>query len=1322
MQTTIISLDPEGGLFGYVSEFEKTYQAQWLYCESFEVFLNHVMNATGGLIVLPHSQLRSVESCLGTSQSAWKLLVLAQGSDAVATLAAERPEYHVAMRVDLNTQLSLVLAQLLGDEDEGSSIASAESEFDEGTLAESDLNDSEDAEIEVPIFSLEELAEFEAEMDQAFSAVGEIDPESKVDLSVFGDEWSSEDKEKPIDPAVMTMELNVSDLEDLEDISGVFDSVSDLDNEQLRERVDEEIDFGDESDERGLLVETQLVEPDMVVVEDIDGDDAPSLITSTPFDRTQVVADEMIEEVAIAATQIVEDSMIEGVTAQATQVVDEAMVEGEFIDGTQVIEENMIESELIDGTQAVDEQMIEAVASESDALSADEQAHSVVADADQEPESASLNEVVTNQTGLVDVIDFDSLLVDDKTANGADDVSEDAPQTQDDADADQELVAEVDDAQVVEVFREPTADPRDIMAVDAEMVLESIAEFSEEPAPKAPVAKPENPKEQDLVAVRKRLLELQLDLKLSREEGETLRREVDERRTSELKLKDQVRTIEVALRESETARTSMSEDLAQQSQTLQETQTEIERLNEVSRTKASELSESLNRQDMLESAREAAEYEVQTMSKRYEETKTRLEKTRDELGELEQEFKRTKKKHKIDVEKFGQEKSEFETEHRGALQKLREQVQSLEKVVSTRDAQFNALSDEHEGLQRKLESLTKEHAEELAHEKTEAQRQETELLTRLTQLEESSQKVQAELNEALAQGSKSVAEILEKHQTELAAVKEAHAAAIESLSAKHESALKSAIDGQELTVNQTKEQSKTELARFRMESDERLDTQKRDYEAKIDTLESQLLEVKHESDVKLTTTRTELLDRHKEEMERLEFEHGQALERQATTLRKEYDHSLESRLAEHGGALTELREKYQEDMTQVRESYEEKMGALTKANDSELEQVRALHAKELLDRDEESQKQISGLQTSADQRIDELRASHKEAFSQSEAQHESAIQTLRDEQNAALESLKAEYQAKLDAGTEKASVSLEALRAELEGRQIELESTLKSNAETRLQEHKDEALRQRTDFEAQIGQLQQTIEELKTEVERARLAAHERVRKEALAENAAQVSALEARIFDAEEKHQLAESNWAAKQTALEEEFRVKSSQAEDEYKRLQEEYNTSKERTAQVTEELDQVRDLLAESNVRIDGLADKLKQETNRANETVESLKQVKKALQASETRLEDTETEKANLAKEYAAKAADLESAYKIDQTLRQELETSLTDMGQSLAQRESELMEFKQNVERLNSRIVTLETENRTVVDAGARLRSRLEKLKTLLLDDDTEAQE
>ena len=282
-----------------------------------------------------------------------------------------------------------------------------------------------------------------------------------------------------------------------------------------------------------------------------------------------------------------------------------------------------------------------------------------------------------------------------------------------------------------------------------------------------------------------------------------------------------------------------------------------------------------------------------------------------------------------------------------------------------------------------------------------------------------------------------------------------------------------------------------------------------------------------------------------------------------------------------------------------------------------------------------------------------------------------------------------------------------------------MESTLKSNAEARLQEHKDEALRQRTDFEAQVGQLQQTIEELKTEVERARLAAHERVRKEALAENAAQVSALEARIADAEEKHQLAESSWTAKQTALEEEFRVKSSQADDEYQRLQEEYNTSKERTAQITEELDQVRHLLAESNVRIDGLAEQLKKETNRANETAESLKQVKKTLQASEARLEDTETEKENLAKEYAAKAADLESAYKIDQTLRQELETSLTDMGQSLAQRESELIEAKQVVERLNARIDSLETENRTVVEAGARLRNRFDKLKTLLLDDETE---
>ena len=63
-----------------------------------------------------------------------------------------------------------------------------------------------------------------------------------------------------------------------------------------------------------------------------------------------------------------------------------------------------------------------------------------------------------------------------------------------------------------------------------------------------------------------------------------------------------------------------------------------------------------------------------------------------------------------------------------------------------------------------------------------------------------------------------------------------------------------------------------------------------------------------------------------------------------------------------------------------------------------------------------------------------------------------------------------------------------------------------------------------------------------------------------------------------------------------------------------------------------------------------------------------------------------------------------------------------MGQSLAQRESELIEVKQVVERLNARIDSLETENRTVVEAGARLRNRFDKLKTLLLDDETEVPE
>ena len=95
------------------------------------------------------------------------------------------------------------------------------------------------------------------------------------------------------------------------------------------------------------------------------------------------------------------------------------------------------------------------------------------------------------------------MLEDDQIANRLDDVSNVEPSAIAEEDLLEEFVPEVDDSQVVEVVREHSANPRDIMAVDAEMVLETIAEVSEAPAPKEPVSQPVNQKDQELVALRK---------------------------------------------------------------------------------------------------------------------------------------------------------------------------------------------------------------------------------------------------------------------------------------------------------------------------------------------------------------------------------------------------------------------------------------------------------------------------------------------------------------------------------------------------------------------------------------------------------------------------------------------------------------------------------------------------------------------------------------------------------------------------------------------------------------------------------------------------
>ena len=264
--------------------------------------------------------------------------------------------------------------------------------------------------------------------------------------------------------------------------------------------------------------------------------------------------------------------------------------------------------------------------------------------------------------------------------------------------------------------------------------------------------------------------------------------------------------------------------------------------------------------------------------------------------------------------------------------------------------------------------------------------------------------------------------------------------------------------------------------------------------------------------------------------------------------------------------------------------------------------------------------------------------------------------------------------------TEKSSVSLDALRAELEGRQVELEASLKSAADARPRAWS--ALQQRTELEAQLVSCKGP-EELMVEVERARLGAHERVRQEALSENADQVAELERRITEEEDKRQAAEVAWSAKQVALEEEFKAKADQLAAESATLREEMSSAQERTAAVVEELDQVRHLLTESNTRIEGLADELKTESAKLSVTRGELKDSLKALEAAEKASDEAKTESQNIAREYEAKAADLEATFRIDEGLRKELERSLTEMGQSLAKRENDLVEFKDTVARLNT---------------------------------------
>ena len=67
------------------------------------------MGQTGGAIVLREGQLKAVEACIGSAQSAWKLLVHCKDESRVQELKAERTQYFVAVRSTLADQMSLML-------------------------------------------------------------------------------------------------------------------------------------------------------------------------------------------------------------------------------------------------------------------------------------------------------------------------------------------------------------------------------------------------------------------------------------------------------------------------------------------------------------------------------------------------------------------------------------------------------------------------------------------------------------------------------------------------------------------------------------------------------------------------------------------------------------------------------------------------------------------------------------------------------------------------------------------------------------------------------------------------------------------------------------------------------------------------------------------------------------------------------------------------------------------------------------------------------------------------------------------------------------
>ena len=171
-----------------------------------------------------------------------------------------------------------------------------------------------------------------------------------------------------------------------------------------------------------------------------------------------------------------------------------------------------------------------------------------------------------------------------------------------------------------------------------------------------------------------------------------------------------------------------------------------------------------------------------------------------------------------------------------------------------------------------------------------------------------------------------------------------------------------------MSASQELEQARSKLDHTTVDFEQRFTEMQGRLTAQIDELEVKLTELDKRRESELSLARDDAERLKAAEIEKLTQQHIEALETQSTE-RKGYDQSLEARLSEHGGALSDLRESFQKEIEEIHRTAETEAVAKIGDKDALVEELKVAHQAELLRQETEFKTQLESTQQTTEERM-----------------------------------------------------------------------------------------------------------------------------------------------------------------------------------------------------------------------------------------------------------------------------------------------------------------------------------------------------------------